>query len=42
MHVDELASLLEADFDVERGGFTWWHDYDLDGAAVTGIMDYLD
>jgi hypothetical protein len=39
--VDKLANLLEADSDVERGGFTWWHDYGLDSAAVTRIMDYL-
>jgi hypothetical protein len=38
---DELASLLEADFDAARGGFTWWHDYGLEIDAVTGIMDYL-
>ncbi|MEV6621061.1 hypothetical protein AB0M83_02635 [Amycolatopsis sp. NPDC051106] len=38
---DELASVLEADFDIHRGGFTWWHDYGLDGVEATGIMDYL-
>ncbi|RSM80465.1 hypothetical protein DL991_10060 [Amycolatopsis sp. WAC 01375] len=38
---EELASLLEADFDTDRGGFTWWHDYGLDRVAITGIMDYL-
>ncbi|MEV6641106.1 hypothetical protein [Amycolatopsis sp. NPDC051371] len=37
----ELTELFEADFDVDRGGFTWWHDYGLDGVARTGLMDYL-
>lgn len=42
--LDATASLqrvLEADFDVDRGGFAWWHDYNLSGVALTGIMDYL-
>lgn len=38
---EELASLIEADFDTDRGGFTWWHDYGLNGDTITGIMDYL-
>ncbi|WP_414942468.1 hypothetical protein [Amycolatopsis sp. cmx-11-51] len=38
---EELASLIEADFDTDRGGFTWWHDYGLDDVTITGIMDYL-
>ncbi len=36
-----LESALEADFDTDRGGFTWWHEYGLDGVALTGLMDYL-
>jgi hypothetical protein len=38
---EELTALIEADFDTTRGGCSWWHDYNLDITAVTGIMDYL-
>lgn len=36
----EMLDLLHADLDVERGGCSWWHDYELDKSAVIGIMDY--
>ncbi|MEU8632778.1 hypothetical protein AB0C38_11455 [Amycolatopsis sp. NPDC048633] len=37
----DLTALIQADFDLARGGCAWWHSYGLDIDAVTGIMDYL-
>ncbi|MFD5823853.1 hypothetical protein [Lentzea sp. NPDC060358] len=36
-----LQRLLEADFDVDLGGFLWWHNYNLSDVVITGIADYL-
>ncbi|TKG67533.1 hypothetical protein [Prauserella endophytica] len=37
----ELADLLESDFDIENGGFTWWIHYNIDSLISAGLMDYL-
>jgi hypothetical protein len=38
---EELAVLLDADLDLDHGGFSWWHGYGLDLGVHTEITGCL-